>query len=82
LDRNFRTRFGEIDIIATKGRTLVFVEVKYGVEGRFRVDKKKLSKIEMAASRYMKKFGDFESVRLDVIEVRDDGIIHIEGVEF
>lgn len=29
LDRNYYTRFGEIDIIAKDGNTLAFVEVKY-----------------------------------------------------
>jgi len=33
LRRNFRTRFGEIDIIARDGHTLVFVEVKSRMEG-------------------------------------------------
>lgn len=28
-ERNYRCRFGEIDLIATDGRYLVFVEVKY-----------------------------------------------------
>ena len=28
IDRNFRTRFGEIDLIARDGATLVFVEVR------------------------------------------------------
>ena len=28
LARNWRTRFGEIDLIARRGKTLVFVEVK------------------------------------------------------
>lgn len=28
LERNFRTRWGEIDLIATDGRRLIFVEVK------------------------------------------------------
>lgn len=28
LDKNFRSRFGEIDIIALEDKTLVFVEVK------------------------------------------------------
>jgi putative endonuclease len=28
VDRNFRTRFGEIDLIARDGTTLVFVEVR------------------------------------------------------
>jgi putative endonuclease len=28
LDKNFRTRFGELDLVARHGRTLVFCEVK------------------------------------------------------
>ncbi len=81
LDRNFRTKFGEIDIIAKKGRTLIFVEVKYGKDGRFRIDRKKLERIEKAALAYMKRFGGFENVRLDAVEVSENGIFHIEGVE-
>jgi putative endonuclease len=33
LERNARTRFGELDIVALDGRTLVFVEVKAGRHG-------------------------------------------------
>ena len=33
VERNARTRFGELDIVALDGRTLVFVEVKAGREG-------------------------------------------------
>jgi putative endonuclease len=33
VDRNARTRSGEIDLIALEGRTLVFVEVKAGRTG-------------------------------------------------
>ena len=29
LERNYRCRFGEIDVIALDGETLVFLEVKY-----------------------------------------------------
>ena len=33
LERNYRCRIGEIDLIALDGRTLVFVEVKYRRSG-------------------------------------------------
>ena len=35
LDRRYRTRFGEIDIIAREGETTVFVEVKTRVGEQF-----------------------------------------------
>ena len=34
VDRNFRTRFGELDIVAAGERCLVFCEVKTRVRGR------------------------------------------------
>jgi putative endonuclease len=34
LDRNFRTRWGELDIVACDGRTIVFCEVKTRVASR------------------------------------------------
>lgn len=34
LEKNFRCRQGEIDLIARDGRYLVFVEVKYRADGR------------------------------------------------
>jgi putative endonuclease len=33
IERNARTRYGELDLVAFDGRTLVFVEVKAGREG-------------------------------------------------
>ena len=35
IERNYRTRSGEIDIIAREGETLVFVEVKARASDRF-----------------------------------------------
>ena len=35
LERRYRTRFGEIDIIARDGGTIVFVEVKTRLTGEF-----------------------------------------------
>jgi putative endonuclease len=34
VDRNFRTRYGELDIVAASDRCLVFCEVKTRVRGR------------------------------------------------
>ncbi|MDN5332712.1 MAG: putative endonuclease [Tepidanaerobacteraceae bacterium] len=72
---NYRSRYGEIDIIAREKNTLVFIEVKtrtsdtYG-RGLEAVDIKKRKKIRLVSlnflSEYCKPVGDF---RFDVIEV-------------
>lgn len=56
LDRNFHSRFGEIDIIAEKQGVLHFIEVKSG-EGDpiYRITPSKLSKIIKTADIYMAK---------------------------
>ena len=59
LEKNFRTKIGEIDIIAKDGGTLVFVEVKarrslfYG-NPKYAVTSGKQKKISMAALYYLK----------------------------
>ena len=63
-----------------KGKTLILVEVKYGKGGRFRVDEGKMRRIELAANSLLSKLGKFDEIRLDVVEISDDGIVHIEGV--
>lgn len=35
LERNFKKRYGELDIVAIDGKTLVFVEVKTRKSGKF-----------------------------------------------
>lgn len=35
LDRNYYSRFGEIDIVAKDDQTLVFIEVKYRTNGNY-----------------------------------------------
>ena len=87
VDRNFRTREGEIDIIAANDGYLVFVEVKerssdkYGYAAEA-VGLRKQNKISQVASQYIKKYRYFDvNVRFDVIEVYFDEkrIGHIEN---
>ena len=73
--RNYRNRFGEIDIIALDGQTIVFVEVKtrksYATGSPLEaVDETKQAKIIQVAEAYLKQRRLFEySVRFDVIGI-------------
>ncbi len=85
IDTNFRTKLGEIDIIAFKNNTYVFVEVKARSTGKFglpreAVDYNKQNKIRQIASEYLIKINKFPSnMRFDVIEVLDGKLDHIEN---
>ena len=75
LARRFRTRFGEIDIIARDGGTLVFVEVKarssseYGSPAEA-VTPRKQRKIVLMASDYLARSGHAPPpCRFDVVSV-------------
>ena len=74
VDMRYRTRFGEIDIIAKRGRYLVFVEVKLRKSGSFAeameyVDRRKQDKIRVTASMYLSQNPTGLQPRFDVIEV-------------
>jgi putative endonuclease len=74
LDRNFKTKFGEIDIIALDRDILVFIEVKGGKDDLYdpaeRADINKLRKVMRTADFYISRYkGNFEEVRIDVISV-------------
>ena len=76
LERNFRTRFGEIDLIAESRGTLVFVEVKYrSSSGRGTpeeaVGSKKQAVIRRQALAYLasKGLNDLTPCRFDVVAV-------------
>lgn len=58
VERNFRGRFGEIDLIAREGTTLVFVEVRYRRNRSFggasvSVDFRKQRKLLATANGYL-----------------------------
>ncbi|MCL2007023.1 MAG: YraN family protein [Treponema sp.] len=84
LQRNFRSRTGEIDIIALDGETIVFIEVKsyssLGIESlEYAVDAKKQRKI-IETSKYFLSFHreyKYMAIRYDVIFISPDGINHL-----
>lgn len=55
IERNFNTRFGEIDIIAQKNEILHFVEVKSGTgfEPVYNLSKDKLAKLTKTLNIYL-----------------------------
>lgn len=77
ITRNFRCRYGEIDIIAQHGDTIVFVEVKTRspqaiAEGRESVSKSKQRKLRTTAEFYLTRLRDNTPARFDVIEITTD----------
>ena len=76
LEQNYRTKIGEIDIIARNENYLCFIEVKYRDEkslatGLYAVDKAKQKTIYNVAKMYMleNKIDDDTACRFDVISV-------------
>ncbi len=58
LQCNYRNRNGEIDIIAKKDETIIFIEVKYRATLKFgygseAVDRKKITRIYKTAMQYL-----------------------------
>ncbi|NLY89355.1 MAG: YraN family protein [Firmicutes bacterium] len=78
LDRNFRTRYGEVDLVAKEGEVLVFVEVKarrsmnYG-SGAEAVTRVKQQRLIRTALHYMFRRGwQNRPCRFDLLELNLD----------
>ena len=83
VERNYRCRQGEIDIIGRDGKYLCFMEVKYRSSDRYgsgldAVDFKKQKKICSVAKFYLySKYKSFDiPVRMDVIAISLNGDIY------
>lgn len=81
LARNYRTRYGEIDIIYVDHHTgeLVFGEVKYREDNHFGepyeyVNRAKLRRIEFTANHYLEFHtkGEYVNIRIDVFSIKGD----------
>ena len=77
-ERNFHSRFGEIDIVAQKGDVLHFFEVKYSKEydAIERITSKKLQKIIKTVDYYMYKKKLDVDYQIDALIV-DDALVEI-----
>ncbi len=84
LEKNYRTRFGEVDVIARKGEVVAFIEVKTRLTDIFgspsqAVTRERQFKYIQAAKFY---FAGCETdcvVRFDVIEIFRGNLNHIES---
>ncbi len=77
LQRNYRCRFGEIDLILSEGRTLVFVEVRYRRSKSFgsaaeSITAAKRGKLLKAARHYMAEHRRFPACRFDAVLMDGD----------
>ncbi|MCR4723798.1 MAG: YraN family protein [Clostridia bacterium] len=83
LERNFRCRMGEIDVIACDGEYICFIEIKartrtdYGMP-RDAVDRRKQQKLLRCTQLYLKLHPGLArqySPRMDIVEIlyREDG---------
>jgi putative endonuclease len=88
LQRNYRCRFGEIDLIARDGGTLAFIEVKTRRSQRFgpaasAVTFEKQRHLIKASQMYMAQLKKtYELCRFDVVAIEVDAHgLHIELIE-
>ncbi|WP_145940828.1 YraN family protein [Corynebacterium glyciniphilum] len=92
LDRNFFTARGEVDIVLAGGDgdnddTIVFVEVKWRLDGRYgtgaeAVTPAKLAAMRHAGAEWLRRNPGHRApvVRFDVLDITAGDITHYEGV--
>ncbi len=95
VERNARTRYGELDIVARDGRTLVFIEVKGAREGTqfgperpiLSIDHRKQQRVRRLATAWMSERRSqlpYDEIRFDAVGVtldRDDRAVHVDYVK-
>jgi putative endonuclease len=84
LERNFRVKSGEVDLIAREGETLVFVEVKtwssMGIDALEQgLNEKKQRRIIETAKYFLASHREYRymAVRFDVVFIAPQGITHL-----
>ncbi len=84
LKRNFRTPFGEADILAKQGDTYCLVEVKTRISDAFglpseAVNAKKRERYRKMALFLCERLGEEVPCRFDVSSVTEEGVEYFEG---
>jgi putative endonuclease len=77
LERNYRCRFGEIDLIMSDGPALVFVEVRYRRNKSFggaveSITASKREKLLLTARHYMSARKEIPACRFDAVLLNGD----------
>jgi putative endonuclease len=72
VERNWRCRFGEIDLIARDGACLVFVEVRARSSAQYggaaeSIDRRKRNRLIAAATQYLARTGLDTKCRFDAV---------------
>jgi len=83
IERNFYSRFGEIDIIASKEGVLHFIEVKSGLDYESAIEnitRTKLSRLIKTCHVYMKKKSIDVDFMLDGVVVTPQSIELVENI--
>ncbi len=84
VERNFRCRQGELDLIARDGDTLVFVEVRSRADDRFgggaaAVGPGKQRQVVRVAQAYLSiRRPRFDTCRFDVVAITGDDVVVIK----
>jgi putative endonuclease len=85
LERNIRSQYGEVDIIAQKKDIIVFVEVKtwaaFDIDSiQYSIDKRKQTRIIKTAEMFLSTHPEFDgsAIRFDVIFIKGKTFIHIQ----
>jgi len=95
LERNARTRYGELDVVALDGRVLVFLEIKAARAGTSYGPERPILSIDFRKQRQVRRLGTawiaeradfpaFADIRFDAVGVvldRDDGAVDVEHIK-
>jgi putative endonuclease len=84
IQRNYRSRFGEIDLIMRDGKTVVFIEVRYRRNRTFggashSITTQKQQRLLTTAEQFLQQHAPRHPARMDVLALEGDDIEWIKN---